>query len=253
MDAVKFLKKYHKLCDPRSCDDCPLLKRVDGFKTCLAGERNGYEERVVEIVEKWSKEQENKMTKEEAIAMIEDDKKRHHDELSGRYRAALTMAIEALEHDKKEIINMKSVFNLSDDLISRQAAIEAVRSYFKDKLDGWPREETEEGYEVYCDMDKIDAFLSDNKYLTKRIDAIPSADRPKWIPVTERLPEIGETVIISGKMKYKDDKDYEYFVDVAVYEPSQEFSTFNDWFEGQDEFEILAWQPLPEPYEETEQ
>ena len=36
------------------------------------------------------------MTREEAIAMIEDDKKRHHDELSGSYRAALTMAIEAL-------------------------------------------------------------------------------------------------------------------------------------------------------------
>ena len=41
------------------------------------------------------------MTREEAIAMIEDDKKRHHDELSGRYRAALTMAIEALEQEPK--------------------------------------------------------------------------------------------------------------------------------------------------------
>lgn len=28
---------------------------------------------------------------------------------------AFDMAIEALEHDKKEIINMKSVFNLSED------------------------------------------------------------------------------------------------------------------------------------------
>lgn len=72
----------------------------------------------------------------------------------------------------------------------------------------------------------------------------------KWTPCSERLPNIGDLVIISGKMKYKDDKDYEYFVDVAVYEPSQEFSTFNDWNEGQDEYEITAWQPLPEPYEE---
>lgn len=39
------------------------------------------------------------MTRQEAIAMIEDDKKKHHDELSGRYRAALTMAIEALEQE----------------------------------------------------------------------------------------------------------------------------------------------------------
>lgn len=42
------------------------------------------------------------MTREEAIAMIEDDKKRHHDELSGRYRAALTMAIEALQQEPKQ-------------------------------------------------------------------------------------------------------------------------------------------------------
>ena len=62
------------------------------------------------------------------------------------------------------------------DLISRQAAIDAVHSYFKDKLDGLPTEETEEGYEVYCDMDKIDAFLSDNKYLSKRIENLPSAE-----------------------------------------------------------------------------
>ena len=41
------------------------------------------------------------MTRAEAIAMIEDDKKRHHDELSGRYRAALTMAIEVLQHEPK--------------------------------------------------------------------------------------------------------------------------------------------------------
>ena len=39
------------------------------------------------------------MTRQDAIAMIEDDKKRHHDELSGRYRAALTMAIQALEQE----------------------------------------------------------------------------------------------------------------------------------------------------------
>lgn len=47
------------------------------------------------------------MTRQEAIAMIEDDKKRHHDELSGRYRAALTMAIEALQQQTAKCDNCK--------------------------------------------------------------------------------------------------------------------------------------------------
>lgn len=99
MDAVKFLKKYHKLCDPRSCDDCPLLKRVDGFKTCLAGERNGYEERVVEIVEKWSKEQENKMTKAEAIELLVNATYSEEWQGNEKLTKAQHMAIEALQRE----------------------------------------------------------------------------------------------------------------------------------------------------------
>ena len=37
------------------------------------------------------------MTKDEAIKMIENDIRIHHDYLSGKYRQALTMAIEALQ------------------------------------------------------------------------------------------------------------------------------------------------------------
>ena len=88
------------------------------------------------------------------------------------------------------------------------------------------------------------------KALGMAIEALEQ--QPKWTPVTERLPEIGDTVIISGKTKYKHEKEYEYFVDAAFYEPWQGFSTFNDWYEGQDEFEIVAWMPLPEPYEERD-
>ena len=39
------------------------------------------------------------MTKEEAIKMIENDKRIHHDFLSGKYRQALNMAIEALKEE----------------------------------------------------------------------------------------------------------------------------------------------------------
>lgn len=134
---------------------------------------------------------------------------------------ALYMAIEALEQEP------------CDDCISKTLALEilnAMANVDKDNI------------KVYS---KVYSQIKDIPSVTQRCE--------KWIPVTERLPEIGDTVIISGKMKYKGDKDYEEFVDVAIFEVTQRFETFNDWYEGQDEFEIVAWQPLPEPYEETEQ
>lgn len=74
--------------------------------------------------------------------------------------------------------------------------------------------------------------------------------KPCWIPVTERLPEILHTVIVSGRMKYEWETDFIRFVDVATYTEGEFFETFNDWYEGQDEFEITHWMPLPEPPEE---
>ena len=73
---------------------------------------------------------------------------------------------------------------------------------------------------------------------------------PKWVSVTERLPEILHTVIVSGRMKYKWETDFFRFVDVATYSEGEFFETFNDWYEGQDEFEITHWMPLPEPPKE---
>ena len=75
----------------------------------------------------------------------------------------------------KKYFQQEPTAEYSSDVISRQAAIEVVHSYFKDKLDELPTEIDEDGYEVYCDMDKMNAFLSDNKCLSKKIKNLPSA------------------------------------------------------------------------------
>lgn len=87
----------------------------------------------------------------------------------------------------------------------------------------------------------------------------------EWILTSERLPETGDTYLVSGKMKYEWESEYEYFVDCAEYLPlscapfplgntgGTEWGTMNDWYEGQQEYEILAWQPLPEPYKEEQE
>ena len=69
----------------------------------------------------------------------------------------------------------------------------------------------------------------------------------KWIPCSERLPKEFGTYVVTIKMKYDHEKEYEWNVDVAYYEDG-DWTTFNDWDEGQDEFDIIAWMPLPDPY-----
>lgn len=66
----------------------------------------------------------------------------------------------------------------------------------------------------------------------------------KWIPVSERLPEIGKVVLITCPFT------------ICLSEHGNRLVTFDQWngkewirFDGY----VSAWQPLPEPYEEAEQ
>lgn len=60
---------------------------------------------------------------------------------------------------------------------------------------------------------------------------------PKWIPVTERLPEKGEIVLITNTMW-------------------NVRSIGIDWWNGEQWVRngqyVIAWQPLPEPYKESD-
>jgi len=86
----------------------------------------------------------------------------------------------------------------------------------------------------------------------RAIESIPAGDvRPvEWIPVKERLPQICTNVLVAGMMKYRWEHKYLQFVDKAFFNEGEFFETSNDWYEGQDEFEITHWMPLPEPPKE---
>ena len=112
------------------------------------------------------------------------------------------------------------------DLIDREAVREFIKSY---------RHSTD----VAFDMEK-------------HLDEIPTAS--PWHRVEEDLPNEFDTVIVYGRMKYDHEKDYEVFVDAAEYGPynysHDRWVTWNDWYEGQEEFKITHWMPLPEPPKE---
>lgn len=58
--------------------------------------------------------------------------------------------------------------------------------------------------------------------------------RPKWIPVSERLPEVNQKVLVSTR-----DLEVDIMCDCCYR---------SDYFEYPN---VLAWQPLPEPYKES--
>ena len=110
-----------------------------------------------------------------------------------------------------------------DDLIKRSDAIKALR-----KL----------GHEVVV-VDKVCSLGVATEFIDV-IRTVPSADRATWIPCSERLPKIGEKVLVSTKKTC--------FVQVfkGIYsDPTR-------WlWEHNSIKKIDAWMPLPKPFERS--
>ncbi len=81
------------------------------------------------------------------------------------------------------------------------------------------------------DLEEVCAGCQMDKYTN---DILNTYNRQgEWIPVAERLPEIGERVLITTR---------EGEVDVDFLETSGE------WFWGIEGYSVIAWMPLPEKY-----
>ncbi len=81
------------------------------------------------------------------------------------------------------------------------------------------------------------------------VQDVPDNNVGKWISVKDRLPDVCDSYIVCGKMKYSHEKEWEIFTDVAGSHGDYIdgfWDTFNDWNEGQ-EIHITHWMPLPQP------
>ena len=107
----------------------------------------------------------------------------------------------------------------SEDCISRQQAIDKMQ------------ELEDEDDEMYgCSIPE--GF--DGKRAIEALKALPGIHpKPKWIPVSERLPDFNDIVLAST------DSDYDELRVIITVFSGEEF-----WFNGK----IKAWMPIPEPY-----
>lgn len=81
------------------------------------------------------------------------------------------------------------------------------------------------------------------------LDAMQKLENSSWVPCSERLPEDGDTYLVT--IEYNGEV---IGVDAASYSPvegyiDKHWDTFNDWKEDDDScYHVTAWMPLPKPY-----
>lgn len=115
---------------------------------------------------------------------------------------------------------------MTNDLISRKAGIDSAKEGLCDF------------FGLHADDIKFPITNTDylvlalNKNITARINSLPSAE-PRWIPVTERLPDHEKPVIICTKDGYID-CDFCFFMD----DDTREWACYDP----------IAWMETPEPY-----
>ena len=116
-----------------------------------------------------------------------------------------------------------------NDLISREAAIEAIMSAV---------------FSINFVYGRSERGMAAAKEAVRVLKDLPSADVPRWIPVSERLPN-GQTEVIVSCLDDSGDTPFDY--------------TGCGWCTNDGEYWIvdneinnyvIAWMPLPEPYQE---
>ena len=95
--------------------------------------------------------------------------------------------------------------------------------------------------------------------ITDMMDKLEQQLTNGWIPVSERLPKEYGTYMVAWRpinmtetdVKAKTRSQIAHFYEILEYDPEDETGWLETIEQSQGSYEILAWQPLPEPYKEV--
>ena len=109
------------------------------------------------------------------------------------------------------------------------------------------KEETKHWLEIELEMweDECKSEHPIKEALSVVIKALDQEQKPKWIPVSERLPNYDECIKNNGLFNVSDgNRTYTEWFDIY---DKQRFGEFTmDGFRV--DYAVTAWMPLPEPY-----
>lgn len=214
------------------------------------------------------------MTREQARREIDDLDyylQHHTDDYSESSHTAMMMAISALDQNgmicewakmTHNIEDDEFLFEFSDGTVRRvkQAMLEQFDAISRDAL----MREIHKLYQIETVYEGVMAF--DTEDVVKAISDMPQLKTIRWIPVSERLPENNDPVNITWvnhnpEHYYEDIKD-ETFTATGHYHNGKWFwfsATCQDYLDEygysdvdaiDENIEIIAWMPLPEPYKD---
>lgn len=96
----------------------------------------------------------------------------------------------------------------------------------------------------YSDSDKKE--LESLECIIKVLEnGIPYEPKDEWIPVSERLPEKRGVYIVTEKVFSLDDREHKGRYNTMV----EQVEYCNGKWQRASFFEVIAWRPLPEPYQ----
>lgn len=98
------------------------------------------------------------------------------------------------------------------------------------------------------DFDILGNYKMDKSEANKMIRALEYLESGGWIPCKERLPEENKDVLVTVHVN----GEIDFYIEVASHIDGKWFSYSDEYKIDRQKHKVIAWQPLPKPFKESE-